>query len=105
MKKGITILGIVALAVVFASLNVSALPVLNAVDFRSADWSGADGQVDYTVGNVVADARPDDPARLLWQDSMDGLGIQGLLDQEADEVEGRERLWIDLNASKIGQLT
>jgi len=96
MKKGFTVLGIVVLSVLFAGLSVSALPVLNAVDFRDSAWSGANGEEYFEVDGVTADARPNNADALLYQDSTDGLGVNGTnYDQEIDEVEGRERLWIN----------
>lgn len=87
MKKVITILSIVAVFVVLTGLNVSALPVLNAVDFRDSAWSGAYNQSAFTVGDVTAEAYPED-LKLFWA-SDDGLGI---LHEEVDEVEAEERL-------------
>jgi hypothetical protein len=77
--------------------NVSALTIAGPIppgpldiDFRHSDWSSANGQHEWTVGDVQAIALWD---RLLYQDTTDGLGIMG---GEPDEINYREKLKVNL---------
>lgn len=72
----------------------TAIPVSLAVDFRDASWSGALGTSPFTVGTVTATASTGS----LYQDSIDGLGIQG---GENDEVDRRELLTIDFSGGEL----
>ncbi len=68
------------------------------IDFRTADWSAANGQQSYTVNGVTATASP--WYTKLSQNTNDGLGINGFLD-EPDEIDGKERLRVDLGAETL----
>ena len=73
-----------------------------AIDFRSADWAGAYGQSEYTVGNVTA--RPYDADNSsswyaqLYQDNIDGLGVLG---GEPDEIDSHEIMWVHIECGMM----
>jgi len=75
------------------SLIVTVVPAGEAfaapsIDFRSADWSGANGQQSYSVGNVTVNVNPYgyNNYTLSW-DPVDGLGVfSGAGDSEPDEI-------------------
>lgn len=71
--------------------NVSAIPLdVNwAVDFRSSDWQGANGNPSHESGGVTATALPEQ--NTLWWDNVDGLGVRG---GEMDEIDRNEMLEI-----------
>lgn len=74
-----------ALAVSAQAFSASIIPDDLEIDFR--DWAGANGQNPYVVGSTTATATGGN----LYQDSIDGLGVQG---GENDEVDGDEELLI-----------
>lgn len=69
-----------------------------AVDFRSDVWSNANGVDSYTVDAITAESFPDTKYYSLYQDGIDGLGVQWdwwfFSDGDADEIEKEERLVI-----------
>ncbi len=81
------------------TLGITSTANAGLIDFRSSDWSGANGQETFSVDGVTANAAPGGwpwYARLS-QNSTDGLGIDSRLGED-DEVNGVERLTIDLGA-------
>jgi len=68
------------------------------IDFRSADWTGANGQQTFAANGVTASAAP--WYAKLSQNSTDGLGIDGWLD-EPDEIDGLERLTLDFGTATL----
>lgn len=69
------------------------------IDFRSADWAGADGQKHYTFHGVRVEAFPDRdyflgiipiPEAKLTQDDTDGLGNKHSFGGEPDELDNRQ---------------
>lgn len=104
MKK---FLSVVACAVVLGFAGTSmAIPVGEnwAADFRSSDWSGANGRDSFTVDGIKAEAFPNAgwPNYKLYQDSLDGLGVNwsGLIlsDDNGDEIDDNEALKITSGA-------
>ena len=90
-----------------ASAN-SIIPNGLTIDFRSADWTAATGLASYTVGNVTASAGGIGAAAIyrtfeLYQDNVDGLGVQtynnaGDQKNEIDEVNIGEVLTITIDS-------
>ena len=78
-----------------------------AVDFRTSDWAAANGQESLTVSNITVSAGGVGSAAqyrtfLLYQDGVDGLGVQtynsgGDQKNEPDEVNIGEMLTVTLN--------
>ncbi len=92
------------LSCILISGSAFAIPIVPAVgsiavDFRTAPWSPANGVSPYSVGTVTATAS----TGTLYQDSIDGLGIQG---GENDEIDLVELLTIDFGGggSLLGRI-
>jgi hypothetical protein len=64
------------------------------IDFRTTDWSDADGENSWTVNGITATVTAPENG-LLYQDDVDGLGVK--LD-EIDEIDDYERITIDFGA-------
>ncbi|HPC04748.1 MAG TPA: PEP-CTERM sorting domain-containing protein [Syntrophales bacterium] len=92
MKKFLMIAVSIAFGAILAG-NAMAIPMVGdlAVDFRTADWAGADYQPFWTVGIVTATGLPQ--GSLLYQDNVDGLGVRG---GEPDEINNPERIQVDI---------
>ncbi len=92
--------GIIILSVLLSGVaSASIIPTPIAIDFRSSAWAPATGLHSYTVSGVTATALPSQPiASLLYQDGLDGLGIQG---GELDEIDLMEILRIDIVGGKL----
>ncbi len=82
------LMGCVVAAPASASIILSPLDI----DFRSAMWSGADGNGSWSYDGVTASAMP--AGNMLWQDATDGLGIYG---GENDEIDLREILDVNID--------
>ncbi len=74
------------------------------IDFRSGPWVSADGLTSFshmfTVGElagIIVELTPGPDTAELWQDSVDGLGVQH--SYEDDEIEGVERLRISFSST------
>lgn len=76
-----------AVALVAISAHATADPI--DVDFRGADWSGADGSPSHASGQILANAHHG--SGRLYQDGTDGLGVRG---GEQDEIDGEE--WLEI---------
>jgi len=63
------------------------------IDFRDPVWATANGQSSYTVGNITVNATPF-TTDVLWQDSIDGLGVTSVEDSNPDEIDWWEILEI-----------
>ena len=61
------------------------------IDFRDPVWAPAMGQPSYTVGNITVNATPC-TTDVLWQDSVDGLGITSATDPNPDEIDWWEMM-------------
>jgi hypothetical protein len=87
-----------ALCVVLATQGVEAgvIPSNLEVDFRGKEWSAANNKHSYSVGSVTVTANPG--SKLLWQDSIDGLGIRG--GTQSDEIELYELLEVKFEGGK-----
>jgi len=83
------LLGVLSLTVILAGTAFSA----PTIDFRDPIWAAAAGQISYTVGNVTVNATPF-TTDVLWQDSMDGLGVTSLNDSNPDEIDWWETMEI-----------
>jgi hypothetical protein len=79
------------IAVLLVVGTASAVPL--GVDFRNSAWAGANNQQSFTVGSVTATAVPIIVTR-LYQDTVDGLGINGLLGND-QEINFGEILRVD----------
>lgn len=98
MKK-YCILSIVAcVAVVLLSFCYTGISSAALIDFtENVPWHNAYNQASYTYLNTTLTASPGD---LLWQDNIDGIGIQSSptsdipAGYESDEIEGGELLTI-----------
>lgn len=84
------LLGVLSLIVILAGTAFSA----PTIDFRDPIWAPAAGQMSYTVGNITVDATPC-TTDVLWQDSVDGLGITSANDPNPDEIDSWEMMEIN----------
>lgn len=83
------LLGVLGVIVILAGTVFSA----PTIDFRDPIWAAAAGQTSYTIGNITVNATPF-TADVLWQDSVDGLGVTSLNDSNPDEIDWWETLEI-----------
>ena len=76
---------------------MNAVPVFAAptIDFRDPIWAPAAGQQSYTVGSITVNATPF-TTDVLWQDSVDGLGITSANDPNPDEIDWWEMMEVSL---------
>lgn len=81
------LLGVLSLIVILAGTAFSA----PTIDFRDPIWAPAAGQMSYTVGNITVYATPC-TTDVLWQDSVDGLGITSANDPNPDEIDWWEMM-------------
>ena len=87
--KRMKLLGVLSLIVILAGTAFSA----PTIDFRNPVWAAAAGQSTYTIGNITVKATPF-TTDVLWQDSVDGLGVTSLNDSNPDEIDWWETLEI-----------
>jgi PEP-CTERM motif len=101
MKKSVLFASVAALVVAIGAVAQAApAPGPLALDFRSDAWSGANGQNNFAVGSVSAQAGGSDgDGPVLWQDTNDGLGITdgdvqgpGNGGMDPDEIDNSESL-------------
>ena len=95
MKRVLMVLVIPVFSMVLAVTAMAypiPIPDNLAIDFR--DWGGANGQANYTVGNVTATALPTNAK--LYQDNIDGLGVQGGENDEIDYINVFEQIRVDI---------
>jgi len=88
--KRMKLLGVLSLIVILAGTAFSAP---TTIDFRNPVWAAAAGQSTYTIGNITVKATPF-TTDVLWQDSVDGLGVTSLNDSNPDEIDWWETLEI-----------
>ena len=102
MKKFLVFL--CAMSLVFGvavSASATIIPDDLAIDFRSAEWKGANGWSVYTVGNVTVRAYDADNLgwnAKLYQDEVDGLGVLG---GEDDEMDRYEFIWVHIKGGMM----
>ena len=99
MRKFVVLCGLL-ISGAFLCGAAAAIPLVGDlnIDFRTAAWSGADGQGSFgPIDGVTAIANP--AGSKLYQDSKDGLGIKG---GEPDEIDNGEILEIDLTGLGAG---
>jgi PEP-CTERM motif len=94
-----------------AAIALPAPPPL-PIDFRSDTWSGANGVTTFGVGGLTATAT-DSPVPngtpVLYQDSVDGLGVNSrdgntpndAIDDEIDEIDQDESLILSFNSPAL----
>jgi len=70
------------------------------IDFRDPVWAAANGQTSYTVGNITVNATVATNA-VLWQDSIDGLGVNSPSGPNPDEIDFPEVLEIHFASNMI----
>jgi len=101
------LLAILAIGAFGISHQAAAAPLVPQIDFRSGDFSGADGQhsfgfnfddpagmpVNATI-SAFRDGDGEEAAANLWWDSMDGFGVRG---QENDEVDSTEFIRLEFS--------
>ena len=97
MKRLLIVLVIAVFNVVLVGTAMAyptPIPDNLAIDFRT--WTGASGQAFYSgTANVTATALPS--TSVLWQDTTDGLGVQGGEADEIDNLSGQyEQLQVDI---------
>lgn len=63
------------------------------IDFRDPVWAAANGLPSLTIGNITVNATPF-TIDVLWQDSVDGLGVTSMDDPNPDEIDWWEVLEI-----------
>ena len=94
MRKSLFLFSLLILGAFLCS-TAAAIPLVGDldIDFRTAAWAGAKGAGSFgPIDGVTAYADP--AGSTLYQDSKDGLGIEG---GEPDEIDNGETLRIDLN--------
>ena len=89
------LLGVLSLIVILAGTTFSA----PNIDFRDPVWAAATGQSTYTIGNITVNATPF-TADVLWQDSVDGLGVTSVNDSNPDEIDWWETMEIRFATNK-----
>ncbi len=98
MKKILMFLVVFLLAVGIS--NATIIPVPLDIDFRAGVWSGANGSTPYSVNysdfSVSAESTGSQGLS-LYQDSVDGLGING---DEDDEIDDYERITVTFSTSQ-----
>jgi hypothetical protein len=90
MKKAI----VLSVLLFFGSVSGSYATI---IDFRSGDFSSANGSSVFILDGLTITASP--YGAVLYQDSDDGLGVR--YSYENDEVEGQEFLHLSFDASQI----
>jgi hypothetical protein len=88
MKKIRLLVLLLLIAVAALSSSAFAGPT---IDFRDPVWAPAMGQPSYTVGNTTVNATPC-TTDVLWQDSVDGLGVTSPGDPNPDEIDWWEMM-------------
>ena len=76
------------IVILFLASSTLAAPI---IDFRNPVWAPAMGQPSYTVGNITVNATPF-TTDVLWQDSLDGLGVTSISDPNPDEIDWWEMM-------------
>jgi len=92
----ITLLGDLIVISLIASSSFAG----TTIDFRDPVWAAANGQPSYTVGNITVNATVATGA-VLWQDSIDGLGVNSPNGPNPDEIDFPEVLEIHFASNMI----